>query len=163
MSDAVDRPRYGAYATPEQQAEARGTEPPVEVVEPGHPVVAEAPRPRQFDRIAAMMLLGLGFLNVVSSIPGWLRMPETLQLAYDQLGLGTFTATDVASSLGIVAVIIQAVLWIVTLLITMLLIRRRRLSWWVPVVGGVVSFLAITVIVYIALAGDPAFLASLQN
>ncbi|WP_167041061.1 DUF6264 family protein [Salinibacterium sp. ZJ454] len=163
MTEPAAQPQYGAYATPEQQAKARGIAPPPEVVQPMLAAPVEARPKRQVDRIVSMVLLAIGFVNVTTSIPSWLNLPSTLQLAYDQLGIGTYTATALADSLGVVAIVVQAAIWVAALAITVPLIRSNRLSWWVPLVAGAVAFLAVMVIVYIAMAGDPAFVANLTT
>lgn len=163
-SPAPEPPRYGAYATPEQQALARGTELPApEVMSPAAAVPAAGVKSRRGDRIAALALLAFGFINVVTGIPGWLRLPDSLQLAYDQLGVGEYRSVELASALGIAALITQVVLWLAALGITVALIRAGRLSWWVPLVAGVVAVLATSVLIGIAIVSDPGFAASLTT
>ncbi|WP_167138846.1 DUF6264 family protein [Diaminobutyricimonas sp. TR449] len=165
MTDATpERPQYGAYATPEQQALARGTElPPPEVMSPAAVPPIEASKSRRGDRIAAVALLACGFINVVTGIPGWLRLPASLQAAYDQLGVGEFQAVELASALGIAALITQIVLWLGALGITVALIRAGRLSWWVPLTAGVIAVVGTSVLIGIAIMADPGFAASLTT
>jgi hypothetical protein len=166
---APERPQYGAYATPEQQARARGTElPPPEVMSPaaGPPIAvppSAASKPRRGDRIAAVALLAFGFVNVVTGIPGWLRLPSSLQLAYDQLGVGEFQAVELASALGIAALITQIVLWLAAVGFTVALIRAGRLSWWVPLTAGVIAVVVTSVLIGIAIMADPGFAASITT
>ena len=165
MTDAApEPPRYGAYATPEQQAQARGTElPPPEVMSPAAAPPIPAVKSRRGDRIAAVALLAFGFFNVVTGIPGWLRLPDSLQLAYDQLGVGEYEAVELASAIGIAALVTQIVLWLAALGITVALIRAGRVSWWVPLAAGVIAIIATSVLIGIAIMSDPGFAASLTT
>lgn len=164
---APEPPRYGAYATPEQQARARGTEiPPPAVMSPeSAPPIdatpAPAPKQRRGDKIASVALLAFGFVNVVTGIPGWLRLPDSLQLAYDQLEVGEYQAVELASAIGIAVLVTQIVLWLAALGITVTLIRAGRLSWWVPLAAGVIAVVVTSVLVVIAIMSDPGFTAGI--
>jgi hypothetical protein len=161
---APEPPRYGAYGTPEQQAQARGSElPPPEVMSPAAAPPIRTAKPRRADRIAAIALLAFGFVNVTTGIPGWLRLPATLQSAYDQLGLGEFQAVALASALGVAAMVTQIVLWLAALGITVALIRAGRLSWWVPLTAGVIAVVVTSVLIGVAIMSDPGFAASLTT
>ncbi len=163
-------PRYGEYATPQDQARAMGLTHPAppdlpastdDVRTPGRseqePVVAaRVERKSRINRFLTIALLVFGLLNVLASAPGYLQLPKTLQGVYDQLGLGTYTATATASTLGVIAVVVQSVLWLVTAAISMLLLRKGRTAWWVPLTGGGVSVIALMAIIYLAMLGDPA-------
>lgn len=163
MTEPTAQPQYGAYATPEQQAKARGTAASLEVVQPQLVAPVEVRPKRQVDRIVSMVLLAIGFVNITTSIPSWLNLPSTLQMVFDQVGIGTYTSTALAESLGILAIVVQAVIWIAALAVTISLMRRNRLSWWVPLAAGALALIAVMVILYIAMAGDPAVMENLTN
>ena len=119
-------------------------------------------RTHPVDRIVTLVLLAFGLFVVVSGIPGYLSMADTLQQVYTQLGRGTYTATELSGSLGVTAVVVQALLWALTALFAGLALRRGRIAWWIAVVGGVVAFIAVMIIVSVALMADPGFIASLS-
>lgn len=163
--------QYGEYASPEEQAKARGTAAPAAAhppVEPyGAPVastVLTGPSRREHpvDRVVTLVLLAFGLFVVLSGIPGYLSMADVLQEVYAQVGAGEYTATELSASLGISALVVQGALWALTALFSVLALRRGRIAWWIPVVGGVVAFIALMIIVSIALMADPGFIASLS-
>ncbi|MCU1546648.1 MAG: hypothetical protein JWP30_1748 [Homoserinimonas sp.] len=99
----------------------------------------------------------------MTGIPGYLSMADTLQLAYDQMGLGTYSNASLAASLGVAAVIMQVTLWVLTLAVSVRRLKRGRLAWWIPVVGGAVAVMVLLFIVTVAITGDPTFAASLRG
>ncbi len=176
------RPRYGEYATPQDQAKAMGLpHPPApaadsasSVLPPLLPagqdeqessagVTGRSERASRFNRLVTVALLAFGLLNVLASTPGYLQLPKTLQTVYDQLGIGTYSATALASTLGIVAVVAQSLLWLATAAVSVRLLRRGRLAWWVPLVGGVLCTIVLMAIMYFAMFNDPALAAYLGS
>lgn len=167
------RPQYGEYATPEEQRRAMGL--------PEAPAVYASSTPdaspdhtdahrteggaakHPVDRVVTFILLAFGLFTVLNSIPGYLALPEVLQGVYDSLGAGNYTAVDTAASLGVTAVVVQGVLWIATAWLAFASLKRGRLSWWIAVVGGAVNFVAVMVIVSVALFADPGFIDSLDT
>jgi hypothetical protein len=120
-------------------------------------------RPGQANLIVTITLLALGLVNIATSVRSYLDLPGSIQGVYDQLGYGTYTSTGLASSLGIVALALSVVMWLATAAVSALLLRRNRLSWWVPLVGGALQFLAIAIVMMVAVVSDPAFLAYLEK
>jgi Family of unknown function (DUF6264) len=55
------------------------------------------------------------------------------------------------------------VIWLTTAAVSALLLRRHRLSWWVPVVGAALLFIAIAIVMTVAVISDPAFLAYVEK
>ncbi|HEU4808772.1 MAG TPA: DUF6264 family protein, partial [Homoserinimonas sp.] len=139
--------QYGEYASPDEQRRARGHVEP----EGSHPATpaaagaepASAVRSHPVDRVVTLVLLAFGLFLVLNGIPGYLAMPEVLQGVYDSLGAGTYPAAEVASSLGVTALVLQGVIWVATAVLSALAIRRGRLAWWIAVVGGAVAFITV--------------------
>lgn len=162
MTEQRPRPQYGEYATPQVQAEAMGLPSAVPPSVPAQQPVAVR-RPGQANLIVTITLLALGLVNIATSVRSYLDLPGSIQGVYDQLGYGTYTSTALASSLGIVALALSVVMWLATAAVSALLLRRNRLSWWVPLVGGALQFLAIAIVMMVAVVSDPAFLAYLEK
>ncbi|MEX1077764.1 MAG: DUF6264 family protein [Homoserinimonas sp.] len=181
------RAQYGEYATPEEQQRARGLpeksdtpapdaadSAPRPAAEPSRQGDAE-PMPSQpsaaqppaagkpkathpVDRVVTIVLLAVGLFLFLNGIPGYLALPDALQMVYDQLGAGTFPATETATSLGVTALVVQGLIWIATAASAWFAMKRGRLAWWIALLGGVLSFIASMVIVSIALFADPGFI-----
>lgn len=169
-----DRPQYGEYATPEEQRARRGL-PPVDAADaasvpaPKAPDPAMPPQPaasgapaRPVGRLITFLLLGFGLFNVLSSIPQFLNMSETLSGSMELLGLdGEFTSYAAARTWGTVAVVILVIGYAVTVWLSLRRLRAGRSSWWVPLVGFVVTMLLVSVCISIVMFSDPAFTAGL--
>jgi hypothetical protein len=181
MTEQRPRPRYGEYATPQAQAEAMGLPAPAHTApgvthqsaptRPGHPAAARrdlrpddlAHRREQTNLIVTVTLLALGLVNVGMSVGSYANLGSTIQTVYDRLGYGTYTSDDLAASLGVVAIAVSVVVWLATAAVSALLIRKHRLSWWVPLVGATLLFVAIAVIMTVAVVSDPAFMTYLDT
>jgi hypothetical protein len=110
------------------------------------------------DRVVTLILLAVGLFLVLNSIPGYLAMPDAMQTVYDQLGAGTYPAADVAATLGITALLVQAAIWVATTASALFAMKTGRLAWWIALIGGVLAFIAMMVIVSVALFADPGFI-----
>lgn len=175
--DPRPRPQYGEYATPEEQR-ARIAQPDVSLVyepapvrdEPAASIPASAsapapaagavegiPRSRSIDRIVAFALLAYGLVNVISSFPALIDFEAYADTMFGFLGVDA-TLTDPAAGRpwGIAAAIVLAVGWVVTAALTWFAIRRGRLSWWIPLVGGIVFTFASATLMLVPIMNDPA-------
>lgn len=160
--DARPQPRYGQYATPEEQRERMGPPggadsqtplPPLAIQTPAEtpPVVAAPSRGRLVDRAATVALLVYGLFSVVQSIPILVDATQMLQL----MGVDVELSDPAASrAWGVVAVALLALGWLATSLFAWRSLRRGRLSFWIPIAGGVLFNLLASVVVVIPLMGD---------
>ena len=175
MSDVEPRPRpqYGEYATPEEQR-ARIQDPeanplyatppaPVEA-EAGAPAVAagaaSAPatrRVRPVDRIVTFALLAYGLVNVVTSFSAFAQYADYAEMLIATMGADV-TLSDPAAGRpwGIAAAIVLAIGWFLTAALSWWNVRRGRLSWWIPIVGGLVFTFAAGVLMTVPIMNDPA-------
>jgi len=174
-------PQYGEYATPEQQRElirrSGGTppaapdadsagQPPAPVVpapvtpalaaHPAEGAANAAPR-RRGDRFVTIALLAYGLFTVVTTIPQLVRYSSFAQSWLEMAGIqAEFTAVESGRLWGGIAAAVFALGWIVTTLISWRMLTRGRLSWWIPLVGAVVTFVVVSICVSVPLMSDPA-------
>ncbi len=171
-ADPRPRPQYGEYATPEEQR-ARIARPDAALVyepapvrdEPAPPAVAVAPAPaapaepksRAVDRIVTFALLAYGLVSVISSFPALVDYASYAETMFGLLGVDA-TLSDPAAGRpwGIAAAIVLAVGWLLTAAVSWIRMRRGRLSWWIPLVGGVVFTFASAMLMLVPLMNDPA-------
>lgn len=175
MSDEperTDRPQYGEYATPEEQrARIRqpdatlsidegyrpGTAPPAPAPEPTMGEVRVARR-NHVDRVATIALLLVGAFNVVVSAASYFDFPASTARTWEMLGIpGEFTNIDAGRTWGMIAAIVLIVGYALTALLATLNLRAGRVSWWIPLVGAVVSYVVVSVCLAVPLLGDPSF------
>lgn len=188
MSDADERPRpqYGEYATPEEQrariqqpaageALSSGISPDApSVIHPAAPIattpVGAAPAvpmaraPRTWDRMLTILMLSLGAVNVLFSVVSYLNLSDSLAAAFTYAGItGEFTNFDSARTWGVISAVVLVVGFAATVFFAVRRLRRGRLTWWVPIVGAVITFAAVLVCFSVPLATDPAFIDFVQS
>ncbi len=163
MSD--QRPRYGEYATPEEQRIAAGLPPVVPAAAPPAPPEI-APRSEsgsggRVDRIVAIALLAYGLFSVITQGLAYLDLPALMTETMQRIGIpGEFTNFAQGRLWGTIAAALLVIGWAVTAVLTVRRIRRGALAWWVPLVGAAVTYLVVSICIIVPLLGDPAFLAA---
>ena len=165
------RPRFGEYATPEEQA-ARIREPdvtdrlgsgeaPVGRADPVAPTVSPAPAA---DRIATWALLGYGLFTVVSAIP---TLTDYGAFAATVLsGMGVEAPPDAAGAgrwWGLAAAIVLGTGWLVTAVLSLRRLRAGRLAFWIPLVAGLVCTTLATILLMVPLVTDRTLLELIQE
>ncbi|WP_210506872.1 DUF6264 family protein [Naasia sp. SYSU D00057] len=157
-------PRYGEYAPvpPELPEVPAAAEPQPEPVADTAPAAAGRRGPT-WDRVLTIGLLVLGVLNVLSSIPQFLRLPETLDEAYALQGFGDFTADSLASAVGVGINVVNVLLLLGAVALSVARLRAGRIAFWVPVVAGVLAVIATIVLLAVAMLSDPTLAAYLEQ
>lgn len=165
------RPQYGELASPEEQRAAAGLPPLDEVDAPAVPIgaasadaavapSAPASRPHPVDRFATIGLLAYGLVNVVITALSYLDLPSVMTETMKILGIdGEFTNYAQGRIWGTIAAIVLVVGWAVTAALSIRRLRRGRLTWWVPIVGAIVSMAVVTACISVPMMSDPAFVA----
>jgi len=158
-------PRYGEYAPapPELHEVPAAAEPHPEPVAGPAPAAAAARRGPSWDRVLTIGLLVLGVLNVLTSIPQFLRLPETLDEAYALQGFGDFTADDLASAVGVAVNVVNVLLLLGAVALAVTRLRAGKIAFWVPVVAGVIGVLVTIVLIAVAMIGDPTLAAYIDQ
>ncbi|CAI9386753.1 DUF6264 family protein [Microbacterium sp. T2.11-28] len=170
-------PQYGEYATPEEQQEiirrSGGPQgavpagdaqvlpvavpPPSVASTPAPEAAAAAANPRRRDRFVTIALLAYGLFTVVTTIPQLIDYAAFAELWMRMAGIDAdFTAVAEGRAWGTTAAVLFAVGWIVTALLSWRAIVRGRLSWWIALVGAVVSFIVVSICLSVPLMSDPA-------
>ena len=169
------RPRYGEIATPEEQRLARGL-PLIDEAEPvptapAFPAPAHAPAPavdaprrRPVDRIVTIALLAYGRVNVVVTGLSYLDIGRVMNETMSILGIeGEFTNYAMGRPWGTIAAIVLVLGWCITAALSIRRLRRGRLTWWLPVVGAIVTVIVVSLCLAVPMMNDPAFLAYLEQ
>jgi hypothetical protein len=147
MPDSRPLPQYGEYATPEEVAALRGV--PLEPVVPPPAVapVGVAPRrpavtgARRYDRPVTIALLLFGLINFVQYAPIVLDFETFLERATVGTPTESIDFGDAARVGGFVLFGVTLLLFLVALLVSVLLLRRRRIAFWVPLTAGALAVL----------------------
>lgn len=64
---------------------------------------------------------------------------------------------------GTIAALVLAVGWSATAFLSIRRMRRGRLTWWLPIVGALVTTIIASICVAIPMMGDPAFVSFLTS
>ena len=170
MSDEPrPRPQYGEYATPEQQRAAiqQPEAAPTVSADPPHPPTAPATtvaaRPtRTADRVITLALLIYGLVTVISAVPQLVDFSEFAKTWMTVAGVdGEFTNTAQGALWGGIAATVFAVGWLMTAGFAWWSLARGRLSWWIPLVGAIVTFVIVSVCLVVPLFGDAGLMRGL--
>ena len=163
------RPQYGEYATPEEQR-ARIQEPAPWQLETATPIMTDAPadsipsppvvtekRQRPIDRIVTFALLAYGLVNVIASVPAFLDYGTYADTMLGVMGVDAQLSDPAAGKpWAIAAVLVLVVGWCLTAAVSVWNMRRGRLTWWIPLVGGIVFSLTAGGLMVAPLMNDPA-------
>ena len=172
--DERPRPQYGEYApegwTWQPPADQQTSDPAPQMVAP--PAAASVDRPdRTADRVVTIVLLVIGIFGVWTAIGTLQALPEQLPQAIRQaseiLGGGA-TTVDYTPGPQVPGILLggsigQVVLWLLTAWWAVSRLRARRIAFWVPLVGGVVSLVLLYGTMFIVIATDPDLVASLSG
>jgi len=177
MTDQVDprpRPEYGEYATPEEQRArikqpdltrlletgqdpdalqgADATTPPSIVAKPA---TAPVSRGRFVDRVATIALLVYGLVNVVTGIPNMIDYEAYVGTVLGLFGVDAQLADSAAGRpWGIAAALVLGVGWLLTAYVSWRSLARGRITWWIPLVAGIVFTSTAGILLMVPIVSD---------
>ncbi|MDH6532591.1 hypothetical protein M2119_000828 [Aurantimicrobium minutum] len=136
------------------------------------PLTPEEKRERSlaFDRFLTWGLIFVGIFSVFTGLGDYINPRNTMNALYEEMNklvptleLGTFQNIAFATLMGWVAVTIQAVILALVVWWSRQRMKAKKMSWWVPITGAVVSNMLSTACIFIALLSDPSFQEALMN
>lgn len=166
------RPQYGEIATPEEQRRAAGLPPlsemppeaPAAVMTPADAPVDARKRPHPADRVVTIGLLAYGLVNVVVTGLQYLDPTRVMNDAMAILGIpGEFTNVAQGKLWGTIAALVLVAGWALTSMLSIRRLRRGKLTWWLPLVGAVVTVGIASICIAVPMFGDPAFVSYMQG
>ncbi|PFG31744.1 DUF6264 family protein [Paramicrobacterium agarici] len=113
---------------------------------------------RRTDRFSTYILLGVGLFSVLTTAPSLFQLPQMLTQAYAQFGMGEYSNTGLATTIGWIIFVVYAGLWIAALLLSLRRLAARKTTWWVPFVVGVIANVMYLILLTVAMVNDPAFM-----
>ncbi|MCR2812151.1 DUF6264 family protein [Microbacterium sp. zg.Y1090] len=189
MSDIDPRPRpqYGEYATPEEQrariaqpdatdALSSGVAPQAGMHDASQPRGGSAPFPaepatsavarptRMADRVITLALLAYGLVTVLVAAPQMLDVGAFAQTMFQTLGVDAQLADpESGRGWGVAAATALAGGWVLTAWLSWRSLAARRLTWWIPLVGGILFNFVSGTLMVIPIMNDPAAWEALQR
>ena len=168
MTPEAEQPQYGERATPEEQARAVAQSGGVQdwqrraAIPPAHerhtPDSTPATPVSTINRLATLILLGVGLVAVVQSAFGYLELGTTIQTLYTEQGIGDYQTTELTSVIGVTLIVVHATVWVATTWVSLRVLSRGRTAWWIPLVGATINFAIMAILLATLLIADPAFL-----
>ncbi|TPW75788.1 DUF6264 family protein [Schumannella soli] len=123
---------------------------------------AAKPRPR-WDLPITVGLLVFGAFNVVSALTSRDLYPQRFEQVFQIMGVGDFTATGAAVAGANWDAGLQLAILVVTIAVVALVVRRLRIVFWIPLVGGALASIASMIVAFSVMLQDPAYLQMLQG
>ncbi len=117
----------------------------------------ERPVP-MWNRPMTIVLLFLGFLGMLLSIGTIAAIPQSLQVIYSNQGLGTYRPAPSVGAIMFAGQAAVVVIWLASAVWSMFRLARKRLAFFIPILAGVLAFLALIVCVSAILSSDPTLL-----
>lgn len=115
------------------------------------------------DVLATSVLIMLGLVLTASGVQQFFALQDMIGLFYTQEGLGTYGGGNTAQTAGAIAAVLQIIIMLAVIGISVQLIGKRRLAFWVPLAGGALAFVAIFICLMVALLADPNLIAHYQS
>ncbi|MBP2458925.1 hypothetical protein ABID70_001492 [Clavibacter michiganensis] len=113
--------------------------------------------PRRFDAAITVGLLAAGLVNVVGSIGANADPSRAINQSYALFGGGTYEVTPQTSVIGIAVNVVNIVVFVLAAWISLELVKRKRVAFWVPIAGAVLATVITSVLVLTLIVADPAF------
>lgn len=182
MDELRPKPKYGEYATPEEQR-ARIAEPLAPLGEPvsypsreaademssasevqpvGHGRLHGASR--RIDAVVTTAFLVYGLATLLTSLRDFMDIPGVINRGYLSMvtrGLiasaPAFQSTVAANLVGIGLAALWSAVWVAAVAYSWVRVRAGRLAFWVPLVAGVLANLVLAVAILVLLLTDPSW------
>jgi Family of unknown function (DUF6264) len=115
-----------------------------------------APRSRFADRVATIALLVYGLVNVVTSVPAIIDYDTYVTTVLSVLGVdGQLADPAVGRGWAVAAAVVLVLGWLLTALVSWRRLSRGRLTWWIPLVAGVVFTIVSGALLMVPIMSDP--------
>ena len=105
-----------------------------------------------------LALLVFGIFGVIISIQLQSSITQSIAIIHAQEGIADYTPAAVVSTIVLIGGIVQIVLWLLAAGLSLLQIRRRRRAFWIPILVGVLSVIAVIFVLTSVLLTDTALL-----
>ena len=166
MSDRP-RPKYGEYATPEEQSAASGvphTPPPLAPPVPGTQIRTAAPpagqvaAPRSWDRVLTTAFLAYGAVTLVYRFLTLDTTGQNLKEDLASIGFSGFNSIAQINAVALNAALVELIIFAVTVMIALRRLRSGKLTFFIPLIAWVLVGIAMAAIFMPIVVADPAYL-----
>lgn len=114
------------------------------------------------DRVVTVLLLVLGAYFALSLSLSFMTLGTQLFVLADAVGIEEFRAPDAVNTIGTVGVFMMLTLFAVTLIWSVQRLRAGKVTFWVPLAAGALSFILLVALTWAAIAQTPELLEGLD-
>ncbi|AYF99342.1 DUF6264 family protein [Protaetiibacter intestinalis] len=115
-----------------------------------------APKRRTWDVVLTIVLLVLGLGGMLIGLLYGVLLPMVFQQLYTQYGLGDFVDDGSLSGYSLIIVISHIALYLLAVGLGILLLVKRKVAFYVPLVAGVIAAIVFWGAIIAAMLNDPA-------
>ena len=128
----------------------------------GAPAYAPAPRQRKtWDLVLTIVLLAVGAIGAFIGATSGLGLNQAIQQQYDAHGLGTYSGNN-GTAVAVLA-ISHLVLYVVAVGLSILSLAKKRTTFWIPLVIGVVAAIVFWSVLIGVIVGDSTLMNALTT
>lgn len=157
----ADAPAPGQGRTGVEQSQQPQQQP--QPQQPRYQQGAGQSKPRLGDRIVTIALLVLGAIGALNFAGSLMVLPSQVGVTAAALGIEDAKIPGWVGVLGTVSAIAMLALFALTAIFSIQRMRAGRISFWIPLVAGVVALIAFVVIVNVATFGVPELVQHIQS
>ncbi|MDF2580826.1 MAG: hypothetical protein K0S49_2405, partial [Microbacterium sp.] len=108
--------------------------------------------------------LAYGLVTVLGAIPQLVDFAGFAQTWMDMAGIDATLADPAGGrAWGVTAAVVYGAGWLLTAVLSWWSLSLRRLSWWIPLVGAIVTFVIVSLLLAAPLLSDPGVLDGLTT
>lgn len=124
---------------------------------------AQAKRPSMADRIITALLLTVGAFGALQSGFAMFGLGRQFAMMADVLGVSDFTAPSWLELTGRIAGIAVLAFYALVLVYSIRRLRSGKLTFWVPLVAGVIVFVIVFIVSIAALTTSPELMQAMSD
>jgi len=127
------------------------------------PAATPVRKQRTWDVLLTSTLLFFGVVDVINTFSTVANLGPVLREGLAAQGVDSFTSDAIAIEAGGIANIVRVVVLVLTIVFSLIQIQRKRIAFWIPIVGGLLAGIALMVAVFVAVMSDPGFVSYVEN
>lgn len=129
----------------------------------GETPVAPPRKHRLWDVFLTATLLLFGVVDIINTFSTVANLGPVLREGLAAQGMDDFTSDALASEAGGVANIVRVAALVLTIIFALLQIQRKRIAFWIPIIGASIAGIALMVAIFVAVLSDPGFIAYVER
>ncbi|WP_341952619.1 DUF6264 family protein [Salinibacterium sp. TMP30] len=121
--------------------------------------IAPERKRRMWDVLLTSTLLLFGVVDVINTFSTVSNLGPALREGLAGQGVESFSSEALAAEAGGAANIVRLVVLVLAIVFSLIQIQRKRIAFWIPIVGAVIAGIALVVAILVTVMSDPGFMA----